>query len=82
MFSAIQPLGTCSRPNPELADRVAYRPHGMIARIPRVHAAGQGASGAGTVAVLGNLNRQKGAGVLGLPRRRDRAARRRGRGLC
>jgi GT2 family glycosyltransferase/glycosyltransferase involved in cell wall biosynthesis len=49
---------------PELADRVAYRPHGMIARIPRVHAAGQGASGAGTVAVLGNLNRQKGAGVL------------------
>ncbi len=49
---------------PDLHGRVVCRPHSIIARIPRVHAAAHGASGAGTVAVLGNLNLQKGAGVL------------------
>lgn len=49
---------------PELHSRVAYRPHAMIERIPRLHAPGHGASAAGTVAVLGNVNLQKGAGVL------------------
>ena len=48
---------------PDLADRIAYRPHAMIARIGRVPAPPAG-SGPGTVAVLGNLNRQKGAAVL------------------
>ena len=49
---------------PDLGDVVVYRPHGVIARIPEVKSTGQGASAEGTVAVLGNLNRQKGAGVL------------------
>jgi GT2 family glycosyltransferase/glycosyltransferase involved in cell wall biosynthesis len=49
---------------PDLGDKVAYRPHGVIARIPAVSNTGQGASADGTVAVLGNLNKQKGAGVL------------------
>ncbi|MBF9059741.1 glycosyltransferase [Rhodobacterales bacterium HKCCSP123] len=49
---------------PGLRGRVAYRPHAMIERIPRVHAPGHGASASGTVAVLGNVNLQKGAGVL------------------
>ncbi len=49
---------------PGLRGRVAYRPHAMIERIPRIHAPGHGDSAAGTVAVLGNVNLQKGAGVL------------------
>lgn len=47
---------------PGLADRITYRPHGSIARIGRVIATPH--SGSGTLAVLGNLNLQKGAGVL------------------
>lgn len=47
---------------PGLRDKIVYRPHASVAQIGRVvpptHA------GAGTLAVLGNLNRQKGAGVL------------------
>ena len=47
---------------PGLAERIVYRPHGAIARIGRVVPPSQ--SGNGTLAVLGNLNLQKGAGVL------------------
>lgn len=47
---------------PDIAGRIVYRPHSAIARIGRI--APPGSSGAGTLAVLGNLNRQKGAGVL------------------
>ena len=46
---------------PGLADSIVYRPHATIARIAQVQPPGHGA---GTLAVLGNLNRQKGAGVL------------------
>jgi GT2 family glycosyltransferase/glycosyltransferase involved in cell wall biosynthesis len=44
-----------------LADSIVYRPHATMARIAQVEMPSQGAS---TLAVLGNLNRQKGAGVL------------------
>lgn len=47
---------------PDLAPRIVYRPHGGVMRIepmvPHVSA------GSGTLGVLGNLNHQKGAGVL------------------
>lgn len=46
---------------PGLAGRTLYRPHAMIARIPKLPVPGYGA---GSLGVLGNLNRQKGAGVL------------------
>lgn len=45
----------------DLSHSIVYRPHATIARIAQVQPP---ASGAGTLAVLGNLNRQKGAGVL------------------
>jgi GT2 family glycosyltransferase len=50
--------------HPELAERVAYRPHAMITQVPPIQTGGSAASGPGTLGVLGNLNRQKGAGVL------------------
>jgi len=46
----------------DVAARIVYRPHTAIARIGRIVPPGQ--AGAGTLAVLGNLNRQKGAAVL------------------
>jgi GT2 family glycosyltransferase len=46
---------------PHLTDRVHHRPHAMIASI---RAVAPPADGARTIGVLGNLNRQKGAGVL------------------
>lgn len=49
---------------PGVDSRIVYRPHTAIARIGRVAPPAHGAAGAGTLAVLGNLNRQKGAGVL------------------
>ena len=49
---------------PELAKRVVYRPHAMIAQVPQLQTDGSDAFGAGTLGVLGNLNRQKGAGIL------------------
>ena len=47
---------------PALADRIAYRPHGSVRRVRQVVPPVQ--TGGGTLAVLGNLNRQKGAGVV------------------
>jgi O-antigen biosynthesis protein len=46
---------------PDLAGKIVYRPHATVAQITRLRPAGQGGT---TLAVLGNLNRQKGAGVL------------------
>nr|WP_239025435.1 glycosyltransferase [Roseibacterium persicicum] len=46
---------------PAITGRIVYRPHGAIARIGRVAPPSHGTP---TLAVLGNLNRQKGAGVL------------------
>lgn len=49
---------------PGVAERIVYRPHTAIVRIGRITPHGQAAGAQGTLAVLGNLNRQKGAGVL------------------
>lgn len=49
---------------PDVADRVVYRPHTAVTRIGRLAGPGLVAPRGGTLAVLGNLNRQKGAGVL------------------
>jgi hypothetical protein len=49
---------------PDVAKRVVYRPHTAVTRIGRLAGSGLGAARGGTLAVLGNLNRQKGAGVL------------------
>ncbi|PWK60110.1 glycosyltransferase [Roseicyclus mahoneyensis] len=49
---------------PGIADHIVYRPHTSVARIGRVEPPGHGGLADGTVAVLGNLNLQKGAGVL------------------
>ena len=49
---------------PNVVGRVQYRPHAVITRMERVTPPAVGSSGAGTLAVLGNLNRQKGAAVL------------------
>ena len=46
---------------PGLARNIIYRPHATVARIDRIK---HGAHGGPTLAVLGNLSRQKGAGVL------------------
>lgn len=47
---------------PDLAERIVYRPHAAVVRIERMLP--PTATGPGTLGVLGNLNRQKGAAVL------------------
>jgi len=49
---------------PDLADKVTCRPHKVRARVARVAPPPRGLAGGGALAVLGNLNQQKGAGVL------------------
>lgn len=46
---------------PGLSANIVYRPHSTVAQITRVR---QAVHGSATLAVLGNLSRQKGAGVL------------------
>jgi O-antigen biosynthesis protein len=47
---------------PSLAERIVYRPHAAVIRIDRIMPRAPAAQG--TIGVLGNLNAQKGAGVL------------------
>ncbi len=49
---------------PALSESIVYRPHTSVARIAPVQPPGHGGPADGSVAVLGNLNLQKGAGVL------------------
>lgn len=49
---------------PDLARRITCRPHTLRTRVAPVAPPSRGLAQGGTLAVLGNLNRQKGAGVL------------------